>query len=91
MTCFQSEEDGITFLYELRDGTSKDSYGLNVASLAHLPASVLERAARVSEKTRILIDPNVCLVRAVSRALATGDLGPIVRHDVLRMSEMVAQ
>lgn len=39
----QSSED-ITFLYELGEGVAHRSYGLNVARLANVPASVLETA-----------------------------------------------
>lgn len=39
------EEDGeITFLYKVQDGPMDKSYGINVASLAKLPSSLLDRA-----------------------------------------------
>lgn len=34
----------VVFLYELRDGPSGGSFGLNVARLAGLPSSVVDRA-----------------------------------------------
>lgn len=40
-----SEMPRITFLYKLVPGVANRSFGLNVARMAHLPASVIERAA----------------------------------------------
>ncbi|CAL1530222.1 unnamed protein product [Lymnaea stagnalis] len=37
-------EDAVTFLYQLTGGTVLKSYGLNVARLAQLPTSILQRA-----------------------------------------------
>jgi DNA mismatch repair protein MSH3 len=44
----EREADGdeeITFLYEVGEGVAHRSYGLNVARLAHVPKSVIEKAA----------------------------------------------
>ena len=38
------EDDHVTFLYRVIDGKANKSYGINVARLAHLPKSVIERA-----------------------------------------------
>ena len=39
------EKDGhVTFLYQIKDGRADRSYGINVARLAELPDTVLERA-----------------------------------------------
>ena len=38
------EDDEITFLYRVIEGRSNRSYGINVAKLAHLPKTVIERA-----------------------------------------------
>ncbi|MEG0327377.1 MAG: DNA mismatch repair protein MutS [Erysipelothrix sp.] len=38
------ENDHVTFLYRVIDGRADKSYGINVARLAHLPQSILERA-----------------------------------------------
>jgi DNA mismatch repair protein MSH3 len=38
------EDDDITFLYEVGEGVAHRSYGLNVARLANLPASVIDLA-----------------------------------------------
>ena len=42
------EEDGeITFLHKLEDGSVDKSYGIHVARLAHLPDSLIKRAAQI--------------------------------------------
>ena len=38
------EDDHVTFLYRVIEGRANKSYGINVAKLAHLPKSVIERA-----------------------------------------------
>ena len=44
------EEDGnITFLHKVRDGAVDKSYGINVASLAHLPKEVISKASEILE------------------------------------------
>lgn len=44
------EENGnITFLHKVMDGAVSKSYGINVASLANLPSSVIERATEILE------------------------------------------
>lgn len=40
----------VTFLYQLRGGSCPKSYGTNVARLAGLPASVVARAAQISQE-----------------------------------------
>lgn len=41
------ENDKVTFLYTLQDGCANKSYGVNVARLAHLPETLLERAKQI--------------------------------------------
>ena len=41
------ENDKVTFLYTLQNGCANKSYGVNVARLAHLPDSLLERAKQI--------------------------------------------
>jgi DNA mismatch repair protein MSH3 len=43
-----SEEEEITFLYEVGEGVAHRSYGLNVARLANLPTPLLEVAKQKS-------------------------------------------
>ena len=38
------ENDDVTFLYKVVSGHAKQSYGINVARLAHLPHSLIQRA-----------------------------------------------
>lgn len=40
------ENDTVTFLYKVVDGNAKQSYGINVARLAHLPKSLIDRASQ---------------------------------------------
>jgi DNA mismatch repair ATPase MutS len=40
----------VTFLYKLTQGACPKSYGTNVAKLAGLPAAVVARAAKVSQR-----------------------------------------
>ncbi|KIW01790.1 uncharacterized protein PV09_06962 [Verruconis gallopava] len=47
---FQERGEDITFLYEVGEGVAHRSYGLNVARLAGLPASVLDIAKRKSKE-----------------------------------------
>ncbi len=39
------ENDHVTFLYSVIDGSAEQSYGINVAKLAHLPDTLLQRAS----------------------------------------------
>ena len=39
------ENDNVTFLYSVVDGHAKQSYGINVAKLAHLPDTLIQRAS----------------------------------------------
>lgn len=43
-----NDEDAITFLYKLEPGIEDRSFGMNVASLANLPPSVVEKARQLS-------------------------------------------
>jgi len=43
----KEEADHITFLYKITPGTINKSYGINVAKLANIPPSVLERAQSI--------------------------------------------
>ena len=55
-------EEQITFLYKVEDGAMGKSYGINVASLAHLPEELLSRAKVILnelEQTKISIQSDV--------------------------------
>ena len=44
------EEDGkLTFLHKIKNGSVDKSYGINVASLANLPKSLIKRAEEILE------------------------------------------
>lgn len=43
----KEEADHITFLYKITSGTMNKSYGINVAKLANMPLSVLDRATTI--------------------------------------------
>lgn len=47
------DDEEITFLYEIGEGTAYRSYGLNVARLAHVPKIVLETAAKKSHEMEL--------------------------------------
>ncbi|MFA6377642.1 MAG: DNA mismatch repair protein MutS [Acholeplasmataceae bacterium] len=44
------ENDNVTFLYKIKEGATDRSYGINVARLAHIPDSVLNRAQEILHK-----------------------------------------
>ena len=41
------EEGKITFLHKIKDGSVDKSYGIHVATLAHLPSSLIKRANEI--------------------------------------------
>lgn len=52
----QKDEDGsgdVTFLYEVGEGVAHRSYGLNVAKLAGLPKTLIDRAGQESAKMEL--------------------------------------
>lgn len=51
------EDDKVTFLYRVIDGKADKSYGINVARLAHLPSSVLDRAKKILDNLEL--QPNM--------------------------------
>ena len=49
MDCLVRDDgENVVFLYKLAEGCSPKSFGINVARLARLPKSVLDRAAEKS-------------------------------------------
>ncbi|KAI9827591.1 MAG: Mismatch repair protein msh3 [Phylliscum demangeonii] len=70
----ESGPDGqaITFLYEVGDGVAHRSYGLNVARLAHIPASVLDTAAVKSRELE-------CVIQAKRLTRLSQSLAELVR------------
>ncbi|CAM2829559.1 DNA mismatch repair protein MutS [Erysipelothrix tonsillarum] len=70
------ENDDVTFLYKVIDGRADKSYGINVARLAHLPQSIIERAKQNLEilelsKNRLDIDAKVLTVEIEPQGYST--------------------
>jgi DNA mismatch repair protein MSH6 len=53
-----SGEKELTFLYRLMSGACPESYGLQVATMAGLPKSIVEKASVTGEMTRSKIARN---------------------------------
>lgn len=51
-------EQRVTFLYQLAEGPSARSYGINVARIAHLPQGVLDLAQRKSREFEAFMEGN---------------------------------
>lgn len=47
------EDEKVTFLYRVVEGKADKSYGINVARLAHLPISVLDRAKQILDNLEL--------------------------------------
>ena len=88
------EDDKVTFLYRVLDGKADKSYGINVARLAHLPSSVLERAKQILDNLEL--QPN--MVKAVKPPLVIEKENPqhmqiinqVKQVDVNKMTPMEA-
>ncbi|KAK4509250.1 Histone deacetylase hda1 [Mucor velutinosus] len=48
------DEQNVTFLYKLTPGICEKSFGMNVATMAGIPPSVVSRAATIAEETEIV-------------------------------------
>lgn len=78
MSCLeQPRDDGfvdVTFLYTLAEGLG-DSHGLNVARLAELPESVLEKALEKSRElervTRERVERKRCVDAMATKSIAS--------------------
>lgn len=61
----KEEDDRVTFLYRIKEGPAGHSYGINVARLAGLPESVLDRAKELQkelESTKRVVQQSYQLV-----------------------------
>lgn len=47
-------EEVVTFLYKLEPGVCSNSYGFNVAKLAGLPSSIVERAREIADELQVV-------------------------------------
>lgn len=52
------ENDHVTFLYKVLEGKADKSYGINVARLAHLPSTIIERAKDNLNRLELTKDTN---------------------------------
>ncbi len=88
------EDDKVTFLYRVLDGRADKSYGINVARLAHLPTSVLDRAKQILDNLEL--QPN--MVKEVQAPLVIEKENPqhvqiinqVKQVDVNKMTPMEA-
>ena len=88
------EDDKVTFLYRVLDGRADKSYGINVARLAHLPSSVLDRAKQILDNLEL--QPN--MVKEVQAPLVIEKENPqhvqiinqVKQVDVNKMTPMEA-
>ncbi|KAK7078252.1 Mismatch repair protein msh3 [Halocaridina rubra] len=69
----EEDVDVVTFLYQLTSGSAGQSYGLNVARLAHIPLRIIKKA---SEKSKGL--ERFCTMRRKGKA---------VFHDIFKSKE----
>ncbi len=69
-------DDGITFLYQMEQGAASKSYGIEVARLAGVPASVLKRAREVLAKLE-QIEFDIFTEETTSADEFTGQRSPV--------------
>ncbi len=56
----ESDQDTVTFLYELKEGGAARSYGLNVAKLAGLPDDIVKKASAKSRDMEDIVARKRC-------------------------------
>lgn len=54
----RKEDDKVVFLRKIKEGASENSYGINVASLAGIPESVIKRASEILQKIQQISGEN---------------------------------
>jgi DNA mismatch repair protein MSH6 len=59
------ETQEVTFLYKLQNGTSPDSYGMNVARMAEIPKAIVDFAQSISEEFSRIQEEKRALVNGV--------------------------
>ena len=63
--------NGVTFLYEVKDGPCLSSYGVHVAAMAHFPKSVVACATRKAAELEGF-DPSAALAAAAAASSSSG-------------------
>lgn len=88
------EDEKVTFLYRMITGKADKSYGINVARLAHLPSSVLERAKQILNGLELQPTTTVRPVEIVQtekeNPMYTQTIDKIKNVDVNKMTPMEA-
>ena len=85
----EGKEDRVIFLYKLVDGVCPDSFGINVAKLAHIPDSVLHRAREMADHFNIDLSRNTPEVRIAKLKQLIPRLQQIVFTDAEQYSKSV--
>ncbi|MEG0525909.1 MAG: DNA mismatch repair protein MutS [Longicatena sp.] len=78
------EDDKVTFLYRVVDGKADKSYGINVARLAHLPNSVLDRAKQILDNLEL--QPN--MVAQIEQPVVIEKENPLYQGIVHKIQEV---
>jgi len=84
------ENDKVTFLYTLLDGCANKSYGVNVARLAHLPDSLLERAKQILNNLEKNDNVSAMKKEVIIKEIEPEYVKDIKNIDPLNMSPMEA-
>lgn len=78
----KEEQDKVTFLYKIKEGRADRSYGINVARLAGLPESVLDRAKDLQkqlESKRRVVQQSYQLVEMEKKDPVMDQIGDTLR------------
>lgn len=84
------ENDKVTFLYTLQDGCANKSYGVNVARLAHLPDSLLDRAKQILDNLEKNDNVSAMKKEVIIKEVEPDYVKDIKNIDPLNMSPMEA-
>jgi len=84
------ENDKVTFLYSLKDGCANKSYGVNVARLAHLPDTLLERAKQILNNLEKNDNVSALKKEIIIKEIEPEYVNDIRNIDPLNMSPMEA-
>ncbi len=88
--CVKENDDEITFLYKIKEGTMNKSYGINVARLAKLPNELLSRAKEILHELESKGVPSVGNVLIQNDPLEEEWIKEVKNLDPLSMSPLEA-